>query len=72
MSLLIEGGGILTSVEKRCDGATEANPREALWACTLAGLQGWLSYLHGRAPPGTFIHEDSGHIGRLLAGKISG
>lgn len=22
--------------------------------------------------PGTFIHEDRGHIGRLLAGKISG
>lgn len=33
-SLLMEGGrgGILISVEKQCDGAAEANPREALWA----------------------------------------
>lgn len=35
MSLLIEGGDILRSVEKRRDGATEENPREASRASTL-------------------------------------
>lgn len=35
MSLLIEGGDILRSVEKRRDGATEENPGDASRASTL-------------------------------------